>query len=58
MIAGLVLYGEHLLVDLKHGGKYRTSGIAGGAKVMTAGKEGTLRFATENGESVGLVPIE
>jgi len=47
---------EHLVVDLKRGARYTVSGLAGGAKEMTASPEGTLRFATDGGRVVKLAP--
>jgi len=38
---------EHLVVDLKRGGRYKVSGITGGDREMTASKEGVLQFATD-----------
>ncbi len=49
---------EHLIVDLKRGAKYRVSGIAGGAKELTASKEGTLRFATDKAGNAKLTPTK
>ncbi|KKL19072.1 hypothetical protein LCGC14_2469160, partial [marine sediment metagenome] len=63
-VAGPVSYAapagkvEHLVVDLKRGGKYRVSGAAGGAATLTAGKEGTLRFATAAAGAVKLTPLQ
>ena len=47
---------EHLVVDLKRGGKYKVTGIWGGDKELAASNEGTLRFATEKEGIVKLLP--
>jgi heparin/heparan-sulfate lyase len=47
---------EHLVVDLKRGGKYQVSGIVGGKKLMTASKEGTLRFRSEAEGTIHISP--
>jgi len=49
---------EHLVVDLKQGAKYKVSGTSSGEKEITSSKEGTLRFATEGGCTVKVVPTE
>ena len=49
---------EHLLVDLKRDAAYTVTGIAGEAKEIITGKEGTLRFTTQKKGTVTLTPVE
>jgi len=63
-VAGAVTYEappaatEHLLVDLKRGGVYAVSGIAGGARRMSASGEGSLHFRTTAKGLVTVTPVE
>ena len=63
-VAGAVRYRsppgrcEHLVVDLRPGGRYKVAGPAGGPVKMTASREGVLRFATGAATVVEITPLE
>lgn len=48
---------EHLIVDLKRGGKYLVTGTGEGNSEMIASRQGTLRFTTNGSIPVRLVPV-
>jgi hypothetical protein len=49
---------EHLIVDLKRGGRYLVTGSVQGKNEMNASKEGTLRFTTGDSVIVRITPVK